>query len=115
MAKRTYLKSPRCHICGFNIPIDLIDHKHPLFGTIDHIIPRSKGGLNTAENRAPAHKLCNSIKSSRELTVELRARCSIAAATILASFNMPDTKRWRKDREKVAAMLKMHAEQSAVD
>lgn len=41
----------RCSLCGrFMKLIDV---------TIDHIIPKSKGGENHINNYAPAHKICN--------------------------------------------------------
>lgn len=32
---------------------------------VDHIIPLSKGGADTLENKAAAHRKCNRIKSDR--------------------------------------------------
>lgn len=35
--------------------------------SIDHVIPRSKGGTNAIDNLRVAHKVCNSIKSSHPI------------------------------------------------
>lgn len=56
-----------CYLCGFKIPGDIVSPHHPLFGTIDHVIPVSKGGENSLENRRAAHNFCNSIKGDRAL------------------------------------------------
>lgn len=46
-----------CHICGKQITStqDL---------TIDHIIPKSRGGTSKFENLQPAHSKCNSLKKN---------------------------------------------------
>lgn len=69
--KRTYrlskpicLPPTHCHLCTLPIPEEIVSHLHPLFGTIDHIIPLSRGGPDITENRAPAHRVCNQIKGS---------------------------------------------------
>lgn len=64
-----------CHICGLPIPEDILDSRHPLFGTIDHVIPRSAGGSNSTENRAPAHQVCNRMKSGRPVSDIVRKNC----------------------------------------
>lgn len=49
-----------CGLCGYRIAtIEEI--------TVDHIIPKSKGGPNHTTNLQPAHKICNELKSNREL------------------------------------------------
>lgn len=53
-----------CHICGLLIPPQIVSSTHDLFGTIDHVIPRSLGGANNVENRLPAHRFCNRAKGS---------------------------------------------------
>lgn len=44
------MRAERCHYCGGP------------GGTIDHIIPRSKGGPNTASNCVPACGPCNNFR-----------------------------------------------------
>ena len=41
-----------------------------LYPSIDHIKPLSKGGYHTWENIQLAHKVCNSIKNTKEVTYE---------------------------------------------
>lgn len=45
-----------CAICGC-----LIEKKDKI--TLDHHVPKSKGGASDASNLLPAHKICNEIKS----------------------------------------------------
>lgn len=46
-----------CRYCGETVETDT--------ATLDHMIPVSKGGLNTAENLATCCMMCNSIKAGR--------------------------------------------------
>ena len=39
-------------------------HRRPLFATVEHIIPCSKGGGSEAENLALAHRVCNQGRNS---------------------------------------------------
>jgi 5-methylcytosine-specific restriction endonuclease McrA len=43
-----------CYLCGF-----------PGADSVDHLIPRSKGGTNDRSNLAPAHVACNARKGDR--------------------------------------------------
>lgn len=45
-----------CHLCG-----------RPGADTLDHIIPRSKGGTDELDNLMPAHKSCNSRRGAMDL------------------------------------------------
>lgn len=45
-----------CHLCGM-----------PGADTLDHLIPRSRGGTDELENLAPAHKSCNSSRGAMAL------------------------------------------------
>lgn len=45
-----------CHLCGM-----------PGADTLDHLIPRSRGGTDELENLAPAHKSCNSSRGAMSL------------------------------------------------
>ena len=49
-----------CHLCGGQI----IDGEW----SIDHVIPRSKGGTHDLWNLRPAHKRCNFSKGNRPTT-----------------------------------------------
>jgi len=44
-----------CWLCG--LPIQKMSHF-----TVDHVVPLSKGGMNTKGNKRAAHKKCNGIK-----------------------------------------------------
>lgn len=50
---------PPCHLCGNEIDYDAASHLEPLSFTIDHIIPLAKGGTDTIDNLAAAHRKCN--------------------------------------------------------
>lgn len=63
-----------CSLCGLRIPNYIASSSHPLFGTIDHVIPLSRGGKNTAENRKPAHQLCNRMKGNANPPTEERVK-----------------------------------------
>lgn len=51
-----------CQICGLMVH-DHIDKNNTWGGTIDHIIPLSKGGKHHPDNCQLAHRICNSLKS----------------------------------------------------
>jgi 5-methylcytosine-specific restriction endonuclease McrA len=57
-----------CAECGEVMLIDVGDVQYlmPLFATIDHIQPLSKGGVDEATNRRLVHKACNEAKADRE-------------------------------------------------
>ena len=50
-------RSDICHLCGA-----------PGAESVDHLIPRSKGGTNDLRNLAPAHISCNARRGARSLT-----------------------------------------------
>lgn len=53
-----------CHICGQ--PIDYtLPHTDPRSLVEDHIIPIARGGPDTLDNLAAAHRDCNSLKRAR--------------------------------------------------
>lgn len=64
--RRIYFQSNgRCGIC--NELIDLaIKHPDPQSYSIDHIIPRSVGGIHKASNLQAAHLGCNMKKSNKQ-------------------------------------------------
>jgi|LakMenEpi03Aug12_release.lakeMendotaPanAssembly.Ray.scaffolds.fasta_scaffold242549_1 5-methylcytosine-specific restriction endonuclease McrA len=57
---------PNCHIC--ELPID---HSLPRTSkqglTVDHVIPLSRGGVDTIDNLRPAHWSCNMRKSNKTM------------------------------------------------
>jgi 5-methylcytosine-specific restriction endonuclease McrA len=54
----------RCALCGGEIEFGQ-DPPAPLALTIDHIVPRSRGGTNGVYNLQPAHFICNQQKGDR--------------------------------------------------
>ena len=56
--KATYGET--CHLCGGQIETGQ--------WSIDHVVPRSKGGTNDLWNLRPAHKRCNYRKGNRTPT-----------------------------------------------
>lgn len=71
--------SPNCGLCGDKMIIANFKEKlkNPddkwLAATIDHIVPKSKGGGNSPDNYMLVHRLCNTIKGSLSLE-EFRER-----------------------------------------
>lgn len=55
-----------CHICAE--PVDLDAHWNDnLYPSLDHIIPRSRGGSDDPENLKTCHRICNSIRQDSPL------------------------------------------------
>lgn len=75
-----------CHICGLVIPMGIASSKHALFGTVDHVIPLSKGGSRGASNCRAAHFACNSRKGNKlmsELSSGVRLQLQQSLKTLL--------------------------------
>jgi 5-methylcytosine-specific restriction endonuclease McrA len=53
-----------CHICGDQVDMSL-PRTSKLGATLDHVIPISKGGLDSLDNLKLAHWICNIRKSDR--------------------------------------------------
>jgi hypothetical protein len=53
-----------CHLCNQLVDMD-IKRTDKLGATIDHVLPISKGGLDTMENVALAHWICNIRKGNK--------------------------------------------------
>jgi hypothetical protein len=77
LARQGTLSSPRisveliakrdhyiCHLCNQIVDMD-IKRTDKMGATIDHLLPISKGGLDTMENVALAHWICNIRKGNR--------------------------------------------------
>jgi 5-methylcytosine-specific restriction endonuclease McrA len=56
----------KCALCGDAIPADATWPSHE-FGTVDHIVPVSRGGEHTWDNVQAAHWICNHRKGARSL------------------------------------------------
>ena len=55
---------PPCHICGEPIDYDA-HHLDPRSFTIDHVTPLVRGGTDTLDNLAAAHRACNRTKGTK--------------------------------------------------
>lgn len=77
LARQGALSSPRisleliakrdhyiCHLCNQIVDMD-IKRTDKMGATIDHVLPISKGGLDTMENVALAHWICNIRKGNK--------------------------------------------------
>lgn len=53
-----------CHICGERVDMKA-DTNADMYGSIDHVIPVSKGGTHTWDNVKLAHRACNTIKGAK--------------------------------------------------
>ena len=63
-------QSGLCALCGTPMLRNRFDAPHARVwakqrATIDHVIPRSKGGTDRPDNLQPAHARCNKIKGNR--------------------------------------------------
>lgn len=70
LKKLGYPEGQHCYICG-----QLIEKRED--AELDHIIPRTKGGDNTLDNLAWAHRTCNRMKHNFTLTEFLEQAKSI--------------------------------------
>jgi len=61
-----------CQICKRKTRPDFKDSNHPLYPTIDHIVPLSLGGEHSKINTQCACRLCNSTKSNLGVGDQLR-------------------------------------------
>lgn len=101
-SRQYYKESVACHLCGLPIPSWIVAASHPLYGTVDHVQPRSLGGTNRAENRSPAHRCCNNLRGTREIDSNLRTEClAVAIASFCDVHEMPRTAKWKHVREVV--------------
>lgn len=53
-----------CHLCGHKVVLELYS---PDRLSLDHIVPMSRGGVNSQDNVAPAHRRCNQSRSDMTL------------------------------------------------
>jgi len=65
-----------CHICG--LPIDYtLPYTDPKSFVVDHVTPLHKGGSDTIDNAAAAHRDCNSTKRARLIAPIVRRSGSL--------------------------------------
>lgn len=67
-----------CHICG-KLTIPTVHHYHPLYPTLDHVVPLSRGGTHGPNNVKCAHSTCNLRKNNKlnkneEIMISQRGR-----------------------------------------
>jgi 5-methylcytosine-specific restriction endonuclease McrA len=55
----------KCQLCGSPVDLSLVS-PHPLSASIDHIVPKSKGGPRNIQNCQLAHRQCNIDKGDKE-------------------------------------------------
>ena len=59
-----------CWLCGG--PVDMsADPCSDMFASLDHVVPRSRGGSDDPSNLRCAHRLCNSLRGAPEVTCEV--------------------------------------------
>lgn len=50
-----------CFLCGLSM-LPEAENGHPLGYTLEHIIPKAKGGTNDLDNLTGSHQYCNNYK-----------------------------------------------------
>lgn len=61
----------RCYICGQKIETKISQDNVDL-GTVDHVLPRAKGGCGNLKNLRCCCRFCNNLKSDLPLTDDLK-------------------------------------------
>jgi 5-methylcytosine-specific restriction endonuclease McrA len=51
-----------CGLCGFDVDMNATNKFNP---TVDHIIPKARGGTHHRSNLQLAHSFCNKVKHDR--------------------------------------------------
>lgn len=69
-----------CQICLEDVDADLVGTRSAWRPSIDHILPRSKGGSDEPSNLRLAHLWCNSVRSDERAYTEEDLRHGRAAA-----------------------------------
>lgn len=67
---------PACHLCGRSIDYEL-RYDDPMSFVIDHVKPLAKGGSDTIDNIAAAHRSCNSTKRARIISPVIKRSGSL--------------------------------------
>lgn len=57
-----------CWLCNQPVPQD-VKRRSKLAATRDHVVPRSHGGPDTADNLRLAHRKCNQGRGNRQIRV----------------------------------------------
>lgn len=66
MARKIIANNPHCWLCNEPIDLTITDQYDPRYGTIDHVIPFSKGGNDSPSNLRPSHRGCNISRQDRD-------------------------------------------------
>ena len=56
-----------CALCGDEM-LPNVGYLHDLYPTLDHIVPRARGGSDDPSNLQPAHRVCNLRKGARDVS-----------------------------------------------
>lgn len=67
MSQKSYNKRDNCFYCERKFTLKDYGEGNAVIKTVDHIIPESKGGLDSKINTVVCCKLCNNIKSDLTL------------------------------------------------
>lgn len=59
-----YMERGRCHYCGRRVKVRDHRHRSPNRATVEHIVPRSRGGTDTWTNITLACQACNEAKGN---------------------------------------------------
>jgi hypothetical protein len=105
---RTFVGSiSTCHLCLLPLLKNIVSPEHPLFLTLDHILPLSRGGPDVASNRAPAHRSCNKSKAdSIEVPWKARIDMTYVIAPLLERAGLRITnKRLAKIRNEIRSQF----------
>jgi 5-methylcytosine-specific restriction endonuclease McrA len=95
---RLLRKNPRCWFCGMGFPPEHItlpaddspdgkrerEHAEP---TVEHLLPRSRGGTSRRDNLVLAHRFCNNMAADKtpEEKLAIRKRLLAALAEVIAT------------------------------
>jgi 5-methylcytosine-specific restriction endonuclease McrA len=71
---KLWTQDPICYVCD-EVIVDMEE------ATLEHIIPRSKGGSNKNYNIALSHRICNEIKADLILRQDWRERIELYKKT----------------------------------
>ena len=88
-----------CHLCGHPVPYPDTEKKKGsgMGATVDHIVPRSRGGTNCLTNLKLAHAFCNSLRGTSKITIEV---IQYVVSEYEARYYYKKHKRWFDKSEK---------------
>lgn len=95
-----------CHICGMRIPEDIASPDHGLYGTVDHVIPKSHNPVSSIENRMPAHRVCN-MKKGSHYPIDNEFRYAVQGNVKSAMMRNPLWRKWCSINQLRAARVRV--------